>query len=34
MKNTFRTLLLQELGPIIEEAIDALYEAIEKGEIK
>jgi hypothetical protein len=34
MKNTFRKLLLQELGPTTEEAIDTLYEAIEKGEIK
>ena len=33
MKNTFRT-ASQELGPTTEEAIDTLYEAIEKGEIK
>ena len=34
MKNTFRKLLLQELGTTTEGDIDILYEAIEKGEIK
>jgi hypothetical protein len=34
MKNTFRKLLLQELGTTTEGDIDTLYEAIEKGEIK
>ena len=34
MKNTFRKLLLQQLGTTTEENIDTLYEAIQKGEIK
>ena len=34
MKNTFRKLLLQELGTTTEEDIDSLYEAIQQGEIK
>ncbi|MGA8658921.1 MAG: hypothetical protein WB586_22550 [Chthoniobacterales bacterium] len=34
MKDTFRRLLLQQLGTTTEEDIDTLYEAIEKGKIK
>jgi hypothetical protein len=34
MKNSFRKLLLQQLGTTTEEDIDRLYEAIVKGEIK
>jgi hypothetical protein len=34
MKNSFRKLLLQQLGTTTEGDIDILYEAIEKGEIK
>ena len=34
MKNSFRKLLLQQLGTTTEENIDTLYEAIQKGEIK
>jgi len=34
MKNSFRKLLVQQLGTTTEEDIDTLYEAIEKGEIK
>ena len=34
MKDAFRKLLLQVLEAVSKEDIDALYEAIEKGEIK